>query len=231
MIVARWIGLGRADALQVEAAYRGLALAQSRDAAPVFLWAQARTDMWLGQRAGLAGDEAASIAFRPSPAGLLPVEASRHLFILIVPKRLAPGRESHWLPWALAPMLATYRHFGLPAYLDGEDVWLHGRRVAHSGATVVGECAVIASSFMPRFAREHCEEGPEPGFRSWLREGLSLAESECADVNPAGRVLEDVFRARIEAQLGWQFEHSWPSGVEIAAIERLKAPAELESAT
>jgi hypothetical protein len=230
MIVARWIGLGRAEALPVEAAYRGLALAQARHAAPIILWAQARTDLWLGQGAGLAGDEAASIVFRPSPAGLLPVEALRHLFVLIVPKRLAPGRESHWLSWALAPMLATYRHFGLPAYLDEEEVWLHGRRAACSGATVVGECAVIASSFMPRFAREHHTESSEPGFRSWLREGLSLAESECADVNPAGRALEDVFRARIEAQLGWQFEHSWPSEGESAAIERLQARSVVESA-
>jgi hypothetical protein len=227
MIVARWIGLGRAEPLRLEAVYRGLALAQPRDAAPVFLWAQAKSDLWLGQSAGLAEDESRSVAFRPSPSGLLPVEESSHLFVLIAPRRLAPGRESRWLAWALAPMLATYRHFGLPAYLDDEDVWLHGRRVGHSGVAAIGECAVIASSFMRRFAREHrCA----PGFRAWLREGLALAESECADVNPAGRALEDVFRARVEAQLGWQFEHSWPSEAETEAIERLKARTALESA-
>jgi len=227
MIVARWIGLGRAEPLQLEAAYRGLAIAQACEAAPVYLWAQAKSDLWLGQGAGLAEGESGSIAFKPRRSGLLPIEASRHLFVLIAPRRLAPGRESRWLAWALAPVLATYRHFGLPAYLEDGDVWLHGARIAHSGTTTIGECAVVASSFMHRFAREHrCA----PGFRAWLREGLSLAESECADVNPAGRALEDVFRARVEAQLGWQFEHSWPSERENAVIEGLKARAALESA-
>ncbi len=230
MIAARWIGLGRAEPLRLEAVYRGLAAAQPRDAAPIFLWAQAKNDLWLGQGAGLAEGESHSIAFKPSLSGLLPIEQSRHLFVLVAPKRLAPGRESRWLAWGLAPALATYRHFGLPAYLEDGDVWLHGARIAHSGAATIGECAVVASSFMPRFAREHGASSIVPGFRAWLREGLSLAESECADVSPAGRALEDVFRARIEAQLGWQFEHSWPSEQESAAIERLKPRVVLESA-
>ncbi|TMI03473.1 MAG: hypothetical protein E6H39_00485, partial [Betaproteobacteria bacterium] len=51
----------------------------------------------------------------------------QYLFALIAPKRIAPGREARWVSWALAPAIATYRQFGLPAYLDGESICLHGQ--------------------------------------------------------------------------------------------------------
>ena len=113
-------------------------------------------------------------------------------FALVVPLRLAPGRAVRWRSWALAPLIATYRGFGLRAYLDGDCVCLSGRRIAHSEATAVGCCAVIDSGFLPRL--------PE------------------ARVDWTERNLVDAFRARIEAQHGWQFDSSWPSVAEQAAI-------------
>ena len=108
---------------------------------------------------------------------------SQYLFALIAPRRLAPGRATRWLSWGLAPAVATYRQFGLAAYLEGEAVWLHGRRIADSTAQAIGECAVIASSFLLHFP--------------------------AACLPMPSRELEEAFRLRLEAQHGWQFDTSW----------------------
>ena len=76
-------------------------------------------------------------------------EAARYPFALIAPLKCAPGRVRRWLSWGLAAAVATYRQFGVPAYLDGE-IFLHGRDIAQSRALAVEECAVIASSFLMR---------------------------------------------------------------------------------
>ena len=111
-----------------------------------------------------------------------PMEA-QFRFALIAPRRLAPGRATRWLSWGLAPAVATYRQFGLAAYLEGEAIWLHGRRIAGSTVQAIGDCAVIASSFLMHFPAS-----PEP---------------------MPSRDLEEAFRLRLEAQHGWQFDTSW----------------------
>ena len=72
-------------------------------------------------------------------------EAARYPFALIAPLKYAPGRVQRWLSWGLAAAVATYRQFGVPAYLDDE-LFLHGRDIARSRASAMGECAVITSS-------------------------------------------------------------------------------------
>ena len=106
-------------------------------------------------------------------------------FALIAPFKFVPGRTTRWLPWALAPAVATYRQFGVPAYLDGGAVWLHGRCIAEGCARAIGECALVASSFPGHFP------------------------SQCVATPSAA--LEHAFRLRLEAQHGWQFDHSWPT--------------------
>ena len=133
---------------------------------------------------------AAAQQTRAAPILLWSEEAARYPFALIAPRRLAPGREKRWLAWGLASAVATYRQFGVPAYLEGE-LYLHGRDIAQSRVFIGGECVVVASSFLMRF----------PG--------------SC--VPTPSRELEDAFRLRLEAQHGWQFDHSWP-----AAHERLE---------
>ncbi|MEO8718896.1 MAG: hypothetical protein ABI423_11825 [Burkholderiales bacterium] len=83
-------------------------------------------------------------------------------FALIAPRRLAPGRARHWLAWGAMPAVATCRLFGLPAYLEGESIWLHGRREADLRAAHMGECAVIEGAFPARVA---AEPGLEDAFR------------------------------------------------------------------
>jgi hypothetical protein len=117
-------------------------------------------------------------------------EAARFPFALIVPLKYAPGRRQRWLSWGLAAAVATYRQFGVAAYLDGE-LYLHGRDIAQSRADTVGECAVIASSFLMRF----------PG------SCVATPSSE----------LEQAFRLRLEAQHGWEFDSSWLTEPECVA--------------
>lgn len=74
-------------------------------------------------------------------------------FALIAPLRLAPGRAWRWLAWGAMPAIATCRQYGVPAYLEGDAIWLHGRRVAPVSAGRVGECALIAGDFPPDLAR------------------------------------------------------------------------------
>jgi hypothetical protein len=113
-------------------------------------------------------------------------------FALIAPLRLAPGKRWRWPAWGLAAAVAAYRQFGVPAYLEDDALWLHGRGIAASLVETVGECVVIGSSFLARF----------PG--------------SC--VPTPSRELEQAFRLRLEAQHGWQFEHSWPLGAELPAL-------------
>ena len=114
-------------------------------------------------------------------------EAAYYPFALIAPLKFAPGRKQRWFSWALASALATYRQFRVPAYLDDE-LRLHGRTIADTTVCEIGECAVVASSFLMRF----------PG--------------NC--VATPSNELEHAFRVRLEAQHGWQFEHSWPTTPE-----------------
>ncbi len=228
---ARWIRLGLVEPLELHAAYSGLAAAQASDAAPILLWAQAKTHLCLGQSQGLAELDPAvevPVVRRPLGGGLVWVDEFQYVFVLIAPKRHAPGRPARWCAWALAPAIATYRHFKLPAYLNEQDIWLHGRKIGGSGAATIGECAVVASSFLLRFPAERFAQSvasSSPEFRAWLREGLSLAMTEWGDHGalPAERDLEETFRARIEAQHGWQFEHAWPDDAELAAIAEARA--------
>lgn len=107
----------------------------------------------------------------------------RFLFALIVPRRIAPGRATRWLPWGVVPAIAAYRKLGLRAYLDGAGVWLHGERIATVTVREIDECVVVDSDFLAR---------------------LPSAE------------MEELFRLRLEAQHGWQFDNSWPTARELA---------------
>jgi len=120
-----------------------------------------------------------------APVLLWAEEAARYPFALIAPRKYAPGRRERWRSWALAAAVATYRQFGVPAYLDDGELFLHGRDIAQSRALALGECALIASSFLMRF----------PG--------------SC--VATPSFELEHAFRLRLEAQHGWEFDHSWPT--------------------
>jgi hypothetical protein len=127
---------------------------------------------------------------RSCPALLWAQSETEYLFALVAPRKLAPGRTTRWLSWGLASAIATYRQFGLGAYLEGEAIWLHGRKIADGRVEEVGECVVVSSGFLAQFP------------------------SKC--VATPSLELEEAFRLRLEAQHGWQFDHSWPTETESA---------------
>jgi hypothetical protein len=205
---ARWIRLGPLCGFDFASACSGLALAQSASSAPIALWAEASGQLRLTPEA-------------PADAGgALWIEQGEHAFALIAPRARAPGRVPRWLGWALAPVVATYRGFGLPAYWDqdadsgGEGgarlVWLRGAPIALGAARAIGECAVVVAGFslreLPRLPLRISTPGALSG-GVW-RPLRALG----------GRDFEDALRRKLEAQYGWTFEHCWPSATEKAAI-------------
>ena len=106
-------------------------------------------------------------------------------FALIAPRRLAPGRSTRWSAWGLAAAVATYRQFDVPAYFEQEGLWLHGRCIGEARVQAIGECVLVASTFLARFP-DKCVATPST-------------------------LVEEAFRGRLEAQHGWQFDHSWPA--------------------
>jgi len=124
-----------------------------------------------------------------SPIVLWGETRAEYRFALLAPLRLAPGKRGRWAAWGLAPAVAAYRQFGVPAYLEGDELWLHGRRLAQSLVDAVGECALVASPLLMHFPAK-CVATPSAEF-------------------------EQALRLRVEAQHGWTFDHSWPSEREL----------------
>lgn len=121
----------------------------------------AQTARWM--RLPLAEDESVSAACArlaaEQGAAADPIliwlrRAGQSAFALIAPRRFAPGRAWRWLAWGAMPAVAACRHFGVPAYLEGEAIWLHGSPAAALRASCVGECAVIEGAFPQRLAAE-----------------------------------------------------------------------------
>ena len=127
-------------------------------------------------------------------------------FAFIVPVHLAPGKTWRWPAWALSPAVATYREFGLRAYLSGADICVQGSQLASSRAERVNGCAVIAAR-LKTCLRENTAVTRGADFRVWLREGLGLAATQWDNAARPERAFEAALRARIEAQHEWQFEN------------------------
>lgn len=116
--------------------------------------------------------------------------AGSFAFALIAPERFAPGRQVRRAAWVLAPAVAAYRQLGVRAYSEGADLCLNGARIARACVATIGDCVVASGSFLAGI--------PGAGFEE--------------------KVIEAVYRARLEAQLGWQFDTAWAGAAERAAI-------------
>jgi hypothetical protein len=197
---ARWIRLEPVDADGFHAVCAGFSGSQQRAAPPVVLWTCAESAI----------------------DGLAPEDEREYLFAIVAPATVAPGCASRWLAWALSPVVAAYRDFGLRAYFNGADICLHGRRIGSGKAEPVGDFVLIVARVQASFdgnTQRDSARGSDPEFRAWLRDGLGLAttlwRNDGASVTE--RAFEAVLRARIEAQHGWQFDNSWPNAAESPA--------------
>jgi hypothetical protein len=83
-----------------------------------------------GESAALCAGLAAALPAAADPVLVWLRSSGACAFALIAPRRLAPGRSWRWLAWGAMPAVAACRAFGVPAYLEGEAIWLHGRREA-----------------------------------------------------------------------------------------------------
>jgi hypothetical protein len=131
-------------------------------------------------------------ATAPVDSELLRADAGCFVFALIAPRRLAPGRAARWPAWVLAPALAACRALGLRAWADGAELRLAGVPLARAAAAALGACALASASLESRLPGAEFEE----------------------------RTIESLVRSRLEAQHGWEFDHSWPNAAERAAIAR-----------
>ena len=188
---ARWIRLELSDPLEQWPVGAALSHVQASEAAPIVLWNR----------------------FSASAAG-----SAEFGFTFIVPAHLAPGKSARWAAWALSPALAAYREFGLRAYLEGGDIYTHGKRIAAGRIERVNGCAVATANLRACFDETPASERGA-AFRAWLREGVGLALTQLGDDALSERSFESALRARIEAQHEWQFENSWPDAAELKAIE------------
>ncbi len=234
MLSARFLDVGLLEPALFHATYAGIAYAAEDDAPPVVMWGRARPHISLGQcqdrTAELAADIDWPVVTRPLGGGAVWVDESQYCFVLIARLDHAPARPAEWFEWGLAPAVATYLRFGLPVERRGQDLWLHGRKIAGSGAATIGRCAVIASSFLLRFPAERFARciaspaGPGPGatshaFRQWLMAGLRKAMTDWEEhtMPPRADELRRTFREAVKGTLRWRLAGSVLSEAEMIA--------------
>ncbi len=213
-LAARWIDIGLVSPEIFHATYAGLAEHQVANAAPILLWGRTTGHLCLGQHqyvmSELAQPLEVPVLQRPLGGGTVWVDEFQYCFVLIVPLELMPGQPQKWFEWGLAPMLATYRQFGLDVELQAQDVWLNGRKIGGSGAATIGNCAVLASSFLMHFPVAHfvqCIACPSEGFRYWMAEALSEAMTDWQSHQPVPEesVLAKAFWNSLQSGLKWDF--------------------------
>lgn len=230
MIAARWVDVGLTAPHVFHRTYVALAECCGEHGAPAVLWGRAESHVCIGQSQNpeteLAAEIPVPVVRRPLGGGAVWIDPSQHLFALIVPLRLAPGRPEEWFEWGLQPVLGTFRDFALVVERRQRDLWLKGRKIAGSGAATIGRCAVLGSSFLMAFPAERfaaCIACPSAGFRAWLEQALREAMTDWASHGepPSERRLAAAFRARCEEALGWVCRDSALTPEEIAIRDRI----------
>ena len=228
LLNARWIDVGLVSPEVFHATYIGLAEIQSKDASPILLWGRTTSHICLGQHqysvAELKQPLEVPVLQRPLGGGTVWVDECQYCFVLIVPLDHAHGRPQQWFEWGLAPALATYRQFGLDVMRQEQDVWLGGRKIGGSGAATIGNCAVIASSFLLHFPVERfaqCIACPSEGFRDWLKVALleGMTDWQSHRSVPQEAILAQVFRENVETSIGWLLADDDLTSDEMAARE------------
>jgi lipoate-protein ligase A len=221
---ARLIASRAREPVAFHATYAAVAEAMDADAEPVVVWGRVPPHLCLGQSQTLADvrpGTAERVVRRPLGGGAVWVDRDQVSYAIVAPLAFAPGRPEQWYSWALAPALETFRAFGLRAQRRGEDLWMHDRKIAGSGAATIGRAAVVASSFLMRFPRDRfaeCVAVPSEAFRATLRGTLPRAMTDWSEhgIPPTEDALKRAFVDALRSTLGWHVSPSRLRGPERA---------------
>jgi len=130
----------------------------------------------------------------------------------------------------LAPVIETYREFGMPAeYKPVNDIIANGRKVSGNGAAEINDMVVVVGNFILDFNYEmmsKCLRVPDEKFRDkvfkTLHENLSTFLRETGKI-PETRPLGDALARRYEAILGPMTFKTSPDSDLIAKADELQA--------
>lgn len=208
---ARWIEIGATTPQQFHDLYRDAAAAQPRNAEPIIFWGKPQPHICLGAHQSCAAelDPACPhpIAQRSLGGGTVWLDPRQYCFIMVVP---APtwGAPVAWFDSGLAPLIDTYRTFGLGVERRGRDVWLRGRKIAGSGAATIGSSALLGSSFMLQFDDHSFADAikcPSCQYRSMLRKALTGAMTswQAHATPPSESEIRMAFRHHVCERFGW----------------------------
>ena len=129
----------------------------------------------------------------------------------------------------LAPVIETYREFGMPAeYKPINDILANGRKVSGNGAAEINDMLVVVGNFILDFNYEmmsKCLRVPNEKFRDkvhkTLVENLSTFLRETGSI-PETQPLGDALARRYEALLGPMVHKTAPDAELVALAEKLQ---------
>lgn len=216
-MTARWIDLGECSAADYHATYAAVAESMQVDDDPVVVWGWPEAHFCLGQhqsyRLELVPQPNAPVLRRPMGGGGVWLDRSQACVVLVAPRAWFPLRTKDWYSHALQPMLIVYQQQGWPVKQIEQDVWLHQRKLAGSGAATLGNAGLVGSSFLLHFPVAKFAEmiaTPSQEFRQWLQEALVkqlTSWSEHAPM-PGKDWLSMVYRRAAAWHFGWRWEQS-----------------------
>lgn len=195
---------------------------------PVLVWGWPEAHICLGQHqsamAELESGHGLTVVRRPLGGGGVWIDRSQACLVLVAPRGFFPVRTADWYGHALAPLLDVYADMGWPVRRVGQDVWLHQRKLAGSGAATIGDAGLVGSSFLldfPYDAFAAAVAAPSPGFRDWLREALRSQMTSWAEQGsvPDPAWLSLHFRRAAATRFGWRWEQALLRDDERAARE------------
>ncbi len=196
------------------------------DDLPVVVWGRPDAHLCLGQHQSAAleliPDCDVPVVRRPLGGGGVWLDRNQACAVLIAPLGTLPNRTVDWYAYALEPLLQVYREAGLPVSLADQDVWLHGRKLAGSGAATIGQAGLVGTSFLLRFPIEQFARRiatPSAGFQQWLVEALRTALTSWSEHAPLpdSAWLSMVYRRAANQAFGWRWHQSLLTEAECAA--------------
>jgi len=135
--------------------------------------------------------------------------AGDRIVALVAPCADAPGRTARWPAWGTAPAVACCRQLGLHAVYEDGSIRFYGARRLPVRARRLYGCAVVEAA-LPALLFAARPWDPLRASRAEIRARLGLAAADWPDAPGGERLVESVFRSRLSAQYGWEFDHGWP---------------------